>query len=78
MAQYCTYIPSKGKGLFSELKKEYGYGIAKSVFLRAINSSFIENNRSTLSLDAEGIPTYESLITVPYIQGLIDNKQIIR
>lgn len=73
---YCTFIPSKGKDLFKELRKNFGYELARSIFLRAISPSFISDYKGTLSLDAEGIPTYESLIANPYMKEFIGNKKI--
>ena len=40
---YCTYVPSKGKSLFRELKKQFGYQTARGIFLRAINPEFIRD-----------------------------------
>ena len=74
---YCTFIPSKGKNLFKELKKQYGYQTARSIFLRAINPQFISDYKGTLSLDAEGVPTYESLMTNKFMRDFIGDKRMI-
>lgn len=74
---YCTFIPSKGKTLFKELKKQFGYQTARSIFLRAINPQFISDYKNTLSLDAEGVPTYESLMTNSFMKGFIGDKRMI-
>ena len=60
---YCTFIPSKGQDLFKGLKKQFGYETARRVFYIALNPNFIKDNGKTLSLNAEGIPTLESLLT---------------
>jgi hypothetical protein len=64
----CTYIPSKGANLFRQLKKQFGYELAKDIFLRAISPRFIEDFRKTLSLDAEGIPSFESVMNNSWIK----------
>lgn len=73
---YCTYVPSKGKNLFRELKKQFGYQTAKGIFLRAINPEFIRDFKGTLSLDAEGIPTFESLMNNSFMKEFIGSKRI--
>ena len=74
---YCTFIPSKGKDLFKELKKQFGYKTARSVFLRAINPQFISDYKGTLSLDAEGVPTYESLMSNQYMKDFIGDRRMV-
>ena len=73
---YCTFIPSRGKTLFKELRKQFGYSTARSVFLKALNPEFIGNYKDTLSLDAEGIPTYESLMQNKFIQSYVGEKRM--
>ena len=73
---YCTYVPSKGKNLFRELKKQFGYQTARGIFLRAINPEFIRDFKGTLSLDAEGIPTYDSLMTNSFMKEFIGSKRM--
>lgn len=73
---YCTYTPSKGAGLFNQLKKEYGYATARGIFLRAISPSFIDDHKDTLSLDAEGIPTYDSIMKTPFMKTFIGTNTI--
>ena len=73
---YCTYVPSRGKDLFRELKNQFGYQTAKGIFLRAINPEFISDYKGTLSLDAEGIPTYESLMTNSFMKEFIGSKRM--
>ena len=73
---YCTYVPSKGKSLFRELKKQFGYQTAKGIFLRAINPEFIRDYKGTLSLDAEGVPTFESLMNNSFMKEFIGSRRI--
>lgn len=73
---YCTYVPSKGKSLFRELKKQFGYQTARGIFLRAINPKFIRDYKGTLSLDAEGVPTFESLMNNSFMKEFIGSRRI--
>jgi hypothetical protein len=73
---YCTFVPSKGNKLFRRLKNEFGYPTARSVFLRAINPNFIKDYEGTLSLDAEGVPTYESLMANDFIRKFIGSHRM--
>ena len=74
---YCTFIPSKGKDLFGKLKKQFGYQTARSIFLRAINPQFISDYKNTLSLNAEGVPTYDSLMKNQFMKDFIGEKRMI-
>lgn len=74
----CTYIPSKGTSLFLKLKKLYGYETAKQIFLRAINPRFISDYKETLSLDAEGVPTFESLMSNNWMKSFIGDELILK
>lgn len=74
---YCTFIPSKGQDLFKGLKKQFGYEIARRVFYIALNPNFIKDNGKTLSLNAEGIPTLESLLSNSYIKKFIGDVRMI-
>lgn len=75
---YCTIIPSKGKDLFLSLKKEYGYNIARQVFLKAIHPKFIADHKKTLVLDKEGVPTRDSLLSTPYIKNFLGDSVAIQ
>lgn len=75
--EYCVYVPSKGKELFKALKKQFGYKTARNVFLIAINPDFINDYKNTLSLNAEGIPTVDSVLANSYIQEYIGDSKLI-
>lgn len=75
---YCVYQPSIGKDLFKGLKKQFGYDTAREVFLKAINPEFISDYKDSLSLDAEGIPSLESVLSNTYIQKTIGNTKLIK
>lgn len=77
MSNSCVFMPSKGEDLFRSLKKQYGYKKAVDLFYIAINPQFIEDNKRTLSLDSEGVPSFESLMKTEYIQKQINMGDII-
>lgn len=72
----CTFIPKKGVSLLQNLKKEYGYATAREIFVRVITPKFIKDYKDSLSLDAEGIPTFESVVSLPVIQEYVGDKTI--
>ena len=67
MANGCVYAPKKGAHTFYKLKKEFGYDEAWRIYGIAMNPKFKENYKNSLSLDAEGVPTFESLMSNDYI-----------
>ena len=67
----CTYIPSKGKSLHKQLKDQFGYELGTKVFLTGLHPQFIKDYGTSLTLDSEGVPTYASLMSIPYIKTLI-------
>lgn len=74
----CTYIPSKGVDVFRQLKKAFGYNIAREVFMRAaVNSKFKDDFKDTLSLTTEGVVTFDSLMANKTIQDYIGDKKMI-
>lgn len=74
----CSFIPKKGISLLQNLKKEYGYPIAREVFVRVITPKFIKDHKESLSLDAEGIPTFKSVISLPAVQTYVGESSIRR
>lgn len=74
----CSFIPKKGISLLQNLKKEYGYPTAREVFVRVITPKFIKDHKESLSLDAEGIPTFKSVISLPIVQSYVGESSIQR
>lgn len=75
---FCTYIPSKGKNLHKQLRTKFGYDVGTKTFLRfGINPSFINDNRNTLKLDSEGVPTLTSLLSIPLVRESIGKQRMI-
>ena len=81
MALSCSYIPynTKGEELtgFQTYRVELGYKVAAKVFTQVLSPSFQEKYKRTLELDAQGVPTYESALKVPYIKNLVGNAKLI-
>lgn len=71
----CTFVPNTGKNLMNELKRQFGYDVAKAAMLKgALNPKFIEDYRHSLEFDSEGVPTFESFIALPYVQDVFIGK----
>ena len=81
MAQSCTYIPRNKKGEelkgFQDYKSALGYKTAAKVFTQVISPDFQNDFRKDLSFDSQGVPTYNSVIKIPYIKKLIGNSKLI-
>ena len=71
----CSYIPRNKKGEelkgFQTYRKELGYHTAAKVFTQVLSPSFQQDYRDRLELDSQGVPTYQSVVKVPYIKNLI-------
>lgn len=72
----CVFVPSKGAKLFKTLRKNFGYNIARKVFLTSIHPKFQDKYKKKLDLDSEGVPSYESLIKIPFIKQTIGGTLI--
>ena len=78
----CSYIPHNKQGEelkgFQTYRKELGYETAAKVFTKVLSPTFQKDFKSKLEFDSQGIPTYQSAITVPYIKNLIGNTKLIQ
>lgn len=74
----CVIMPNIGQETFSKLKKDLGYNLAREVFLKAISPKFKNDFKGTLSLDAEGVPSYESIMKNKYMKELIGSSRITK
>lgn len=72
----CVFVPSKGAKLFKTLRKNFGYGVARKVFLTGIHPQFINKYKKGLDLDKEGVPSYESLMRNKYIKNMLGETLI--
>ena len=76
----CSYTPRNKKGEelkgFQTYRKELGYKTAAKVFTQVLSPSFQSDYKGKLVLDSQGVPTYQSAITVPYIKNLIGTSKL--
>lgn len=77
MANSCVWMPNKGQKTFAQLRSNFDYSIAAEVFNKVRGSEFKEMFKSSLKLDEEGIPTYNSILNNPIIQDYIGMTQVI-
>lgn len=75
MSNSCTFAPKKGTQTFYKLKKELGYQKAWEVFGIINNPKFLDKYGDSLSLNAEGIPSFESVINNSYIQQYLKTNE---
>lgn len=78
----CSYIPRNKRGEelkgFQTYRKELGYETAAKVFTQVLSPTFQQDYEDKLELDSQGVPTYQSAITVPYVKNLIGNSKLIQ
>ena len=78
----CSYIPRNKKGEelkgFQTYRKELGYETAAEVFTKVLSPTFQKDFKNKLEYDSQGVPTYQSAITVPYIKNLIGNTKLMQ
>ena len=81
MALSCSYIPYNKKGEelkgFQVYRRELGYKVASKVFTTVLSPSFKQDYKNKLVLDNQGVPTYESVMTIPYIKQMVGHSKII-
>lgn len=68
MAKSCLWKPTKGTQAFNKIKASTSYEKAWRIIGIASNDDFIAKYKKSLSFDAEGFPTLESLLDNKYIQ----------
>ena len=78
MANSCVYMPKEGKDLFTKLRSKLDYKTAKDVFLISVSPEFKQIYKDTLTLDSEGIPSYESVINNPLISKRIGTINLVK
>jgi hypothetical protein len=74
----CVYAPKKGVKTFYKLKSNFGYSSACKIYNISTNPKFIQDFKDTLSLDAEGVPTYASLMKNSVIKNFLGKDTVIR
>lgn len=73
----CALLPKKGISLFSKLKSEFGYKTARDIFTRVITPKFITDFKGTLILDDEGIPSYDSVMSIPVVKDFVGEAKVL-
>ena len=76
MSKTCVYIPNKGAETFVKLKKNFGYESAATIFNKVTGSDFLDMYKDSLTLDSEGVPTYQSIITNPSVEQYLGAERI--
>ena len=74
MPKSCVYIPNKGIKTFYSLQKEFGYDLAWKIYGIGMNPKFKNDYKDSLSLDAEGVPSLDSLLSNEFIIGFLGNR----
>ena len=76
----CSYIPRNKQGQellgFQEYRKALGYTTARDVFLKALSPDFQKDFKRYLEFDAQQVPTYNSVMTVPYIKKFVGAQKM--
>lgn len=73
----CRTTPEKGIDTFNKLKKDVGYAKAVTIFNKITGSMFNNMYGDSITLDSDGVPTYESIIKLPIIREYIGTQTII-
>lgn len=80
MALSCSYIPCNKQGQelkeFQRYRKELGYETASKVFTQVLSPSFKDKYKKKLTLDSQGVPTYDSAVKVSYVKNLIGTTKL--
>lgn len=76
MSKTCVYIPNKGAETFVRLKKNFGYEAAATIFNKVTGSDFLDMYKDSLTLDSEGIPTYQSIVTNPSVEQYLGAERV--
>ena len=74
--QSCVYVPKKGAKQFMELRKTFGYPMARDIFLKAMHPSFLRDYKDTLTLDSEGVPTLDSILNNEFMKEYIGKEGV--
>lgn len=78
MSRHCVYMPSKGIDTFIKLKKNFGYETAAVIFNKVLGKDFLDMYKDSLTLDSEGVPTYQSIILNPSVEQYIGVDSVMK
>lgn len=70
-------MPAKGKATFIRLKNNFGYEKAATIFNRVIGEDFLDRYEGSLTLDSEGVPTYQSIVSNPSVKKYLGVDSIL-
>lgn len=73
----CVYTPSKGVEVYRKLTKTLGHNLGTRAFLLAIHPEFKATFKNSLSLTAEGVPTFDSIMNNRIVQSMLDEEDMI-
>lgn len=77
MSDTCVISPSKGKKLHSKCVTSFGRDLGTRVFLLGINPNFNNDYKNSLSLDAEGVPLFDSLLQNKVVRNYIGEETML-
>lgn len=72
----CVYIPQRGSEIFQSLLSYVGRKKAIQLYYIALNPTFQSTYEQQLTLE-NGIPSFESFISIPLIQDMITQEDIL-
>lgn len=81
MAKSCVYklrSDNKYAALHEKLKQNFGYSNAYTILNVALDDRFMQENKNTLKLDAQGVPTYDSIVSNKKIQTILGQEQMLK
>lgn len=81
MAASCSYIMTNKQGEellgFREYRKNLGYTSARDVFIQALSPEFQKDFKKYLEFDEQQVPTYESVMRIPYIKNFLGTHKLM-
>lgn len=77
MAGACLISPNKGKTLHAKFVSSFGRELGTRAFLIGVNPNFKKDYKDSLSLDAEGIPLFDSLLKNKVIRNYIGETSML-
>lgn len=77
MSKGCVYLPAKGRNTFIKLKKNFGYETAAMIYNKVTGNEFLDMFADTLTLDSEGVPTYQSIIKNPLVTKYVGKERVL-
>lgn len=73
----CSLVPRVGQDTFAKLKREFGYETAYTIFQKITGNDFAKYFGNSVTLDSDGVPTYESIMKLPIIRKFIGQEKLL-